>query len=150
MKIRQATIEDLDKLTELFDAYRVWYRKESNLLGSKAFLEQRIRLGESNIFIAFANDEAIGFTQLYPSFSSTKLKRLWILNDLYIKEAFRGQGISKLIIAKAKEFAIKTAACGILLETETSNSVGNKLYPSTGFQLEENNFYFWTNKNVDK
>ena len=71
------------------------------------------------------------------------MQRMWILNDLYVRKTFRGQGISKLLINKAKDLCRETNACGMLLETETSNDIGNKLYPATGFHLEENNFYFW-------
>jgi len=71
---------------------------------------------------------------------------MWLLNDLYIHEEHRGRGHSKSLIDKAKDLCRKTGACGVLLETEKSNAIGNKLYPSTGFILEENNFYFWTNQ----
>lgn len=145
--IRKATLEDLDQLVPLFDAYRVWYRKESKIEAAKTFLQERLTKNDSVIFCCFKNNEALGFTQLYPSFSSTRMKRLWILNDLYISPEARGQGYSKKLIDKTKSFALETDACGILLETETSNLIGNKLYPRMGFDLEQNNFYFWTAKN---
>ena len=71
---------------------------------------------------------------------------MWLLNDLYVAPDFRGQGISKQLINRAKELARTTEACGILLETEKSNTIGNQLYPRTGFELESNHFYFWTNE----
>ena len=72
------------------------------------------------------------------------MKRLWLLNDLYVNEAYRGRGISKQLINAAKDLARSTDAAGVLLETEPSNIIGNRLYPATDFELEENNFYFWT------
>ena len=91
------------------------------------------------------NGKLVGFTQLYPIFSSTRMKRMWLLNDLFVDPDFRGLGVSKQLINKAKELARSNNACGILLETEKSNDIGNKLYPSMDFELESNNFYFWTN-----
>ena len=97
------------------------------------------------IYIArVENDVATGFTQLYPLFSSTRLKRFWLLNDLFVHSNFRGKGISKLLIEQAKQLCIDTKACGMYLETGKDNKVGNQLYPSAGFTLDnENNFYYW-------
>ena len=73
------------------------------------------------------------------------MKRMWLLNDLYVSPEHRGNGISKLLIEAAQSLAQSTEAAGVLLETEKSNEIGNKLYPRMGFELEENNFYFWSN-----
>ncbi len=146
MKIIQADISHIDQVVDLFDAYRVWYRKDSNKEMARNFLLQRMRNGESIIYgCESINGQLIGFTQLYPIFSSVRMKRMWLLNDLFVNPDFRGNGISKMLINQAKELCKKTNACGILLETETTNDIGNKLYPAIGFELEENNFYFWTN-----
>jgi len=144
MNIEQAQIQDLEELTHLFDGYRVFYRKDSNLEKAEIFLKQRLTIQDSVIYLAKNEDgQSVGFTQLYPSFSSTRMKRLWILNDLYVRKDHRGKGISKLLIDQAKELCKDTKACGIMLETEKSNEIGNQLYPSVGFELETNNFYFW-------
>ncbi len=144
MKIVKATLEHLDQLVSLFDAYRVWYRMDSDKETAHSFLKSRINNGESEVFLAMTDTgEAVGFTQLYPIFSSTRMKRLWLLNDLYVVPDHRGEGISKQLIDKAKELARTTKAAGISLETEKSNDIGNQLYPRTGFELDDHNFYFW-------
>lgn len=144
VEIRIAHTEDIDLLVSLFDAYRVFYRKQSDIDTAKKFLSERIEKQQSIIFLAIYNKKMVGFTQLYPSFSSTKMSRLWILNDLYVSPNARGKGISKRLINKAKEYAKETLASGILLETEKSNIIGNRLYLQENFQLEQNNFYFWS------
>ena len=101
---------------------------------------------ESVVFVAKLNHQIIGFVQLYPLFSSTRLRRLWLLNDLFVDELHRGKGASKLLIAAAKKLCIRTNACGMMLETTKKNEVSNQLYSSTGFVLDkELNFYTWTN-----
>jgi len=145
--IREASIADVPELVKLFDAYRVWYRKCSDITTAEKFLTNRLTNKESIVFLAEEDNKAIGFTQLYPIFSSVRMHKMWLLNDLYVDEAYRGRGHSKRLISAAKNLCKKTTACGILLETETSNEIGNRLYPSEGFHLESNNFYFWTNKN---
>jgi GNAT superfamily N-acetyltransferase len=143
--IRTATVNDLPQLSNLFDQYRIFYRKESAIEEAKIFLEERIQHNESIIFVAEQKDQLLGFTQLYPQFSSTTMKRIWLLNDLFVHKDQRGKGISKQLIERAKLLAADTNAAGLLLETEKTNTIGNKLYPSAGFVLNEtSNFYWWT------
>lgn len=147
MTTRKIKREDIKDLSILFDNYRVFYEKESDIKGSEIFLLERIRNNESEIFIA-ENDkkELVGFVQLYPIFSSTRMKRLWLLNDLFVDENYRGQGVSVLLIDEAKKLCKESYACGLILETAKSNVVGNKLYPKTGFSLDlEHNYYSWDN-----
>ncbi|MFV0159161.1 GNAT family N-acetyltransferase [Empedobacter falsenii] len=142
---KQATINDLQTLAPLFDAYRQFYDKESDVEGAKEFLLERIANNESVIYLAFDEKEnAVGFVQLYPLFSSTRMKRFWMLNDLFVSPEFRGQGFSRELIEEAKNLCRKTDACAMLLETSVTNGIGNSLYPSAGFQLRDDaNFYEW-------
>jgi GNAT superfamily N-acetyltransferase len=147
IQIRQAKESDLEQLARLFDLYRIFYRKQSDLNAAKIFLKERLHKNESVIFVAAENDSLIGFTQLYPQFSSTRMMRTWLLNDLYVLSEYRGRGISKQLIDAAKQLAKQTDAAGLLLETEKTNAVGNQLYPSAGFiPYNETNFYWWENK----
>lgn len=145
MAIQQATVKDLAALSILFDSYRVFYEKESDIAAAKIFLQERIENNESVIFVYFTDDNVMaGFVQLYPLFSSTRMKRLWLLNDLFVLPAFRGKGISKSLIDAAKQLCIQTNACGLSLETAKTNMIGNALYPATGFILDaDHNYYYW-------
>ena len=114
--------------------------------GAENFLKERLKNQDSEIFVAEENGILTGFTQLYPLFSSTRMKRYWLLNDLFVNENHRGKGHSKALIESAKELCIETKACGILLETDKTNEIGNQLYPSCGFEhYTHANFYEWTN-----
>jgi GNAT superfamily N-acetyltransferase len=144
--IQKAKESDVGELSNLFNFYRIFYNKNSDIETAKSFLSERIQEKESVIFIATIENKIVGFTQLYPLFSSLSMKRSWLLNDLYILEEYRGKGISKQLINSAKQLAKETNAAGIMLETEKTNTVGNKLYPSTDFLLyDKNNFYWWQN-----
>lgn len=143
---RKATLQDIGQLSELFDQYRIFYHKDSDLPAAGQFLTERIENRDSEIFVAESEGKLVGFVQLYPLFSSTRMKRYWLLNDLFVQKSDRGKGFSKELIEKAKDMAKLTDACGILLETGKSNDIGNKLYPSYGFEMyDEVNFYEWTN-----
>jgi len=146
MEIRKATAEDLPQLAGLFDQYRVFYRKASDRQGAEIFLKERLLATESVIYVAVMENVLVGFTQLYPLFSSIRLKRIWLLNDLFVAPACRGKGISKSLIDATKQWAKSTHSAGILLETEKTNSLANRLYPSSGFiPYDQTNFYFWNN-----
>ena len=96
------------------------------------------------MFICEVNNILTGFVQLYPLFSSTRVSKYWLLNDLFVDSEYRGKGYSKLLIDKAKELVKDSNACGMMLETEKSNKIGNNLYPETGFKKNDlSNFYEW-------
>ena len=144
---KEAGPDDLPQLAILFDEYRIFYKMESDVEGSFSFLNERIKNKQSSIFIATLDKRICGFTQIYPIFSSTRMKPLLLLNDLYVNEHYRGKGISKALIEVAKKHCIQSGACGLLLETAKDNLVANKLYESTQFVLDEShNYYFWDSK----
>jgi GNAT superfamily N-acetyltransferase len=149
--IRTIAINDLPELALLFDAYRVFYGKKSDVQAALEFLNDRFHHQESMVYVAEHNDrtELLGFVQLYPLFSSTRMRRLWLLNDLFVVPAYRGQGVSKLLIEQAKQLALASDACGLMLETAKDNHIGNALYPAMGFELETHaNFYTWDTPNT--
>jgi len=146
MIIKKATINELDSLTELFDLYRKFYEQESDLDGARKFLKERIMNEESEVFIALEGSKPLGFVQLYPSFSSVSMQSSWILNDLFVKESARGQGVGEKLMKIALEFAKKTRAKGVLLETAEDNITAQRLYEKLGFEREANYFYYFNIK----
>lgn len=148
MRYRKAEKEDVAQLALLFDGYRAFYRKRSDVKGAETFLMDRLSLGDSEIFVAENPEEnLLGFVQLYPLLSSTRMQKLWLLNDLFVSPGARGKGISVNLIEKAKQLVKETEAAGMFLETEKTNMIGNNLYPKTGFELNEgSNYYEWSFK----
>lgn len=145
IRVKKCQYEDIDALVNLFDAYRVFYNMDSDKKSAKLFLSERIKNNESTIFVSEDESGVLnGFVQLYPIFSSTRMQRLWLLNDLFVEPLQRGKGISRKLIQQAKQLCIESASCGMILETAKTNDIGNKLYPSEGFQLDsDHNYYSW-------
>ena len=142
--IREALVGDINQLAHLFDLYRIFYKKVSDHNAAREFLIERLQKKDSVIFVAVEAAELVGFTQLYPLFSSLAMKPAWILNDLYVLAEWRGRGVARQLLDKAKELARETGASGIQLETEKTNEQGNHLYPAAGFlPYDLNNFYWW-------
>jgi ribosomal protein S18 acetylase RimI-like enzyme len=137
ISIYQATINDLKQLVPLFDAYRVFYKQPSDKEGAEKFLFERFEHGESVIFMAKDNEEAVGFTQLYPIFSSVSMQRLWLLNDLFVMEQGRRKGIAEKLMNAAKDFAILTRAKGLTLSTAIDNHYAQRLYERLGYKKDD-------------
>ena len=141
---RKATIEDLSQLAQLFDEYRMFYHKTSDISGAEQFISERLENEDSEIFVVEEDGKLGGFVQLYPLFSSTRMKRYWLLNDLYVNSNSRGKGYSKVLIEEAKVLCRTSDSCGMYLETGKENMIGNQLYPSVDFKkYDEVNFYEW-------
>jgi ribosomal protein S18 acetylase RimI-like enzyme len=135
MRIVQATLEHLDLLTPLFVKYREFYGELPFPESSRKFLEKRLSRQESVIYLALADEEdrLLGFCQLYPSFSSLALKRVWILNDIYVAEDARRQLVADRLLQTAKKMARETNAVRMRVSTSVSNEVAHKVYESIGF-----------------
>jgi len=144
MNIVRAHIEHLDLIVPLFDAYRVFYRKSSDKTAAKQFLFDRLKNRDSIFFLAIVDDEAVGFTQLYSSFSSVCMQPIYILNDLYVKQEYRKQGIGIGLLNKAKQLCRENNFRGLALQTETTNPAQH-LYESLGWIKDPDLQYFWTN-----
>ena len=144
MKVIRATSDHLAQLSQLFDLYRVFYQQASNLGAAKDFLEDRFLKSDSVIFIAIASDgKGLGFTQLYPSFSSVSMMSNYILNDLFVSSEARKKGVGKALMEKAKQFAISQGSKGLTLETAIDNPA-QKLYIRLGFKIDSDvNHYTW-------
>lgn len=143
MKITRATLDDLDALAELFDGYRLFYEQVSDPVAATAFLRERIDNKESVIFIAKnAAGEGLGFTQLYPVFSSVSMTHRWILNDLFVAESARKTGIANALMQTAEDFAKADGASGSSLSTAKDNHQAQALYEQRGWIRGEKFFHY--------
>lgn len=141
----QATVHDVEDAAPLFDQYRVFYGQESDVVSARAFLFDRLVARESMIFMArdSTNHQAVGFMQLYPSFSSISLKRSWILNDLFVAEDNRGKGIAQQLLEEAKKYAGACSAKGIELATAQDNVKAQQLYERNGYEKDEAFYHYY-------
>ncbi|PYP42596.1 MAG: GNAT family N-acetyltransferase [Gemmatimonadetes bacterium] len=133
---------DVPRLVPLFDAYRQFYHQPSDPARAERFLRERLEAGESVIFLALEGDAAAGFVQLYPSFWSVAACRSWILNDLYVASAFRGRGVGRALMDRARAHAEATGAGGMSLATGRTNASAQRLYESLGWRRDEEFFHY--------
>ncbi len=130
---------------DLFDRYRMFYHQPSDIVLAKNFILERLNNNESIIFVAWdeKNSKPVGFTQLYPVYSSVRAVKNWLLNDLFVDETYRKQGIGEKLIRAAMHFAKDNHAKYVELSTATDNHIAQKLYEQIGFtkQVTDTDFY---------
>ncbi|MSR53772.1 MAG: GNAT family N-acetyltransferase [Gemmataceae bacterium] len=135
--VRRATLADLDLVTPLFDAYRQYYACSPGIAACRAFLSERIERDESVVFVATLAGRGVGFTQLYPRFTSIGLNRAWILNDLYVDSSARRTGVGRLLMNAAKQFAVANGSAWLELATAKDNHGARAFYRGLGYKLDE-------------
>lgn len=139
MRLHEAGPDDAERLAPLFDLYRQFYQQPSDAQGARDFLSERLKGKESVIFfLADADKSSVaGFVQLFPSFSSVSMKKLWILNDLFVAEPFRRRECARKLLQRAEEFARATGAKGLTLKTASDNIPAQTLYQDCDWKMDE-------------
>ena len=135
--VRQAVLTDLEQLAALFDQYRQFQGQATDLAAARDFLWARFDHGESIVFLAHDGAQPVGFAQLYPSFSSVALKRVFILNDLFVAAAGRRKGVATHLLAAVEAYAWSLGAVRVTLNVAQANVTAQALYAARGWQQDE-------------
>ncbi len=135
IEVLRATSDQLEDVASLFSGYRSFYRQSPDPAGEKEFLQERLANGDSVIFLAYSGKprSPAGFVQLYPMYSSVRMRSIWILNDLFVSKEFRGAGVANTLMEIAEKMARKSGAAGLELATEINNATAKTLYEKRGW-----------------
>lgn len=143
MKIVQVTQATLEQCADLFDQYRQFYQQPSDISAATSFIAQRLTNQDSIIYMAIdEQNQGMGFTQLFPSFSSVAMKQVYILNDLFVAPNARKQGVAKALMKTAQAFAEKNQAHAIKLATAKDNHQAKALYDQLNYKLIDSFDYY--------
>ena len=142
MNVTLADSSSISKLANLFNQYRIFYGEETDIQAATSFLKSRFNNKDSVILIALENFQMGGFIQLYPSFSSVGMQKIWILNDLFVDTDFRRQNVARNLMEAARKYAKETGALRIDLATQISNIFAQNLYESMGYTKNESFFHY--------
>jgi GNAT superfamily N-acetyltransferase len=140
--VRQAVLADLEVLADLFDQYRQFQGKEADLSACHAFLQDRFNHGESTVFIGTVGGQPVGFAQLYPSFSSTALARVFILNDLFVSHTGRRCGVGSALVKAVEDYAWSLGACRVSLNVAQGNGPAQELYEAAQW-IRDGEFFMY-------
>lgn len=143
IKIQEPIETDLASLADIFNAYRVFYHQDSDISIALQFITERLKQKDSKIFIVKNTmSRIIGFIQLYPTFSSVSAAKAWILNDLFVHQDARRQGVAESLMQKAIEFAQANDAKYLALEMHVDNLKAQQLYIKMGFVEQTQSKFF--------
>ncbi|MET0929190.1 MAG: GNAT family N-acetyltransferase [Aeromicrobium sp.] len=137
MTVTRAEASDVPDAAVLFAAYREFYGEPYDVEAAAAFLADRLAYDESVVLLSRRDGTAVGFTQLYPLFSSTRLAPIWILNDLFVAESARGSGAVDEMLDTAATLAAEAGCAAIELSTAHTNVRAQAVYVRHGYQLDE-------------
>ena len=132
--VRRTGLTHVDVVARLFDQYRGFYGQPADLALATAFIRARMERDESVILLAWHDERAVGFTQLYPAFSSVSASRVWTLNDLLVVPEARRQGVARALLSAAADFARADGALRLELETDHDNATAQALYRALGWE----------------
>jgi ribosomal protein S18 acetylase RimI-like enzyme len=140
--VRRAVLDDLDQLVPLFDAYRQFYGQQSDIIAARQFLNDRLVRNESVVLIAEDGaSRAVGFVQLYPTFSSILAAPMYVLSDLFVISIVRRRGVGTRLLVSAAESARMAGAVRLELATAITNISAQRLYVALGWQKDD--FYLY-------
>jgi ribosomal-protein-alanine N-acetyltransferase len=136
--VRVATAADASRIAPLFDAYRQFYGLPSDPPLAQRYLAQRLALGESVVLLAEdAGGKALGFVQMYPTFSSLHAARVFVLYDLYVAPDARRLGVARRLMEAAATYARTAGAVALTLQTARTNDAAQRLYEALGWRRDE-------------
>ena len=94
-RIEAASSAHLTELSQLYIAYRLFYGEAAEEERATGFIRERIAQSSGRYFLAWdGGSAAIGFMQLMPSTNTLAMRPIWLLEDLYVDVAARGQGVA--------------------------------------------------------
>jgi ribosomal protein S18 acetylase RimI-like enzyme len=139
--VETAGIEDVPAAALLFHHYRLFYNLVSNFDDCADFIRDRIANDDSTIFVAWMGpDNPVGFVQMYPLFSEVSLKKVWLVNDLYVEESARRKGVAELLMHQCAEFVREKGGSELTLATAPENVIAQALYRKLGYVKNDG---FW-------
>ncbi|AUS86452.1 GNAT family N-acetyltransferase [Lysinibacillus sp. YS11] len=142
MKICMVTQQTMGDVVPLFNAYREFYGQSSDLQQAEQFIQERVMGAESIIFLAYLDEEPVGFAQLFPVFSSVAMKRAFLLNDLFVAKQARKQGVAQALMEQCFIYCQQEDARYMMLETARDNVQAQKLYEKMGMTIDDTVYYY--------
>lgn len=144
---RLATLDDLDTLAGLFDAYRQFYEQAPDRAQARAFIGARIERQESLVIVAQSErGELVGFCQIYPTFCSVIARPIFVLYDLYVAPDARQLGAGRALLLAAERLAREQGVARMDLTTAKTNLPAQALYASLGWVRDE--VFYAYNRNL--
>lgn len=143
LTIRKATTKDLDFLFEMINGLAKYEKRPEDMTGSKEMLKSW--LFEKKIatpIIAQTSDGPIGYAIYYPTFASFAAKANIYIEDLFIKEEYRGKGFGKEFFHKLSKMLKNEGYAKLEWSCLDWNLPSIEFYKKLGAKEETGRVYF--------
>ena len=95
------------------------------------------------MFLAVDSEErALGYAQVYPSYSSVSLVQVFILNDMFVESNSRGLGVGSALLVAVENYAKKCGVSKLRLSTTVDNHSAQRVYEKNGWKRSDE-YYFY-------
>ncbi len=128
-----------EELLPLIAAYQRFYGVEEIDEGrNRAFFRRFLAPSNDGLLLgAWTGERPLGYACLYWTFTSLVPAEIVLMNDLYVAEESRGQGIGRALIEAAAGVARERGAHHLEWVTAADNATAQRLYDSTGAGRED-------------
>lgn len=132
---------DLNDLLPLLKKYCEFYNQteqipitsdESLISLSRALIANPTHEGIQLIVRETKNQTAVGFATIFWSWSTLQGGRLAIMNDLFVLEQYRGQGLADALIVECAKYAREHGAGCLTWQTSVDNKRAQTVYNRSG------------------
>lgn len=130
---------EFEQLLPLIAAYQRFYQVEEIDEGrNRAFFRRFLAPSEDGLLLGARRDgRLVGYACLYWHFSSLEAVESVLMNDLYVTEDARGEGVGRALIEATAEVARERGVPFVEWSTAPDNSTAQRLYDSTGAERSE-------------
>ncbi|MFL5897771.1 MAG: GNAT family N-acetyltransferase [Solirubrobacterales bacterium] len=139
VKIAPVAAGRFEELLPLIAAYQRFYEvEEIDEERNRAFFRRFLAPSEDGMLLGASHDgRLVGYACLYWHFSSLDACESVLMNDLYVVEDVRGEGIGRALIQATAEVAGERGAPSVEWATAPDNRTAQRLYDSTGAARSE-------------
>ncbi|HET8565567.1 MAG TPA: GNAT family N-acetyltransferase [Solirubrobacterales bacterium] len=139
VEIAPIAAAEFDELLPLIAAYQRFYRVEDvSDERNRAFFRRFLAPSEDGLLLGARRGGALaGYACLYWHFSSLEACESVLMNDLFVVEGMRGDGVGRALIGAAAEVARERGAPSLEWATAPDNHTAQRLYDSTGAERSE-------------
>ncbi len=139
IRVEPITAAQLELLLPLIAAYQRFYEvEEEDEDRNRAFFARFVAPSEDGMLLgAWRARELAGYACLYWHFTSLVPAETVLMNDLYVDERFRREGVGRALIEASATVARERGAHRLEWATQPSNLTAQRLYDSTGAERSE-------------
>lgn len=139
LEIAPVSAAEYEALLPLIAAYQRFYEVEDiDEERNRAFFRRFLAPSDDGLLLgARRGGEFVGYTCLYWHFSSGKAAESVLMNDLFVSETARGEGVGRALIEASAAVARERGAACLEWTTAPDNARAQALYDSTGAERSE-------------